>query len=159
MVRILEGIANNADRTQGDPYLLTEAVRGALKLQIVSDYVDENSVLRGITIDPGIERKLREGIHRDPEEGFVMALRPEFQLQLRDALVAEYNSIGSTGLFPVFIASRSIRAGIFSILERLFPAQSFAVIAHEEIPPDVRLEVVSEVTLQVKKQEEEMVQG
>ncbi len=154
MVRILEGIAGNADRTQGDPYLLTEAVRGTLKRQIAADYLDENNVLRCITIDAGIERRLREGIHRDPEEGFVMALRPDFQIALRDALVEQYNEALKNNRHPLFLTNRTIRAGIFYILERLYPARNFAVLAHEEIPNNVKVEPIGEVALRTKKEEE-----
>ncbi|MCB1321316.1 MAG: FHIPEP family type III secretion protein, partial [Leptospiraceae bacterium] len=69
MVKILETISNNADRTQGDPYLMTESVRQALRRQIVGDLIDDASNIKCITVDPQVDRRLREGIHRDPEEG------------------------------------------------------------------------------------------
>ncbi|MBE7439924.1 MAG: FHIPEP family type III secretion protein [Spirochaetales bacterium] len=152
MTRILETIASNAVRTAGDPYLLTEAVRQALRRQIAGEYADESGVISAITIEPGIDRRLREGIHRDPEEGFVMALKPDFQVALRDALIGEYQQVVKNGGHPVFISSREIRAGLFSIIQRHFPARSFAVLAHEEIPPDIRLNIVGQVAL--RRQEE-----
>ena len=153
MTRILETIANNADRCQGDPYLLTEAVRQALRRQIVGDYADENGTLRCITTEPAVDRRLREGIHRDPEEGFVMALKPDFQNALRDALAEEYQRAQEAGIQPVFLCSRAIRAGIFSILERIFPSRGFAVIAHEEIPPDVTIEAIGQVSVRARQEE------
>ena len=157
MVRILETIANNADRTHGDPYLLTEAVRQALHRQIVGEFEDENKRLNAITVEPAINRRLREGIHRDPEEGFVMALKPDFQVALRDALSDEYVKAQQSGRHPVFLCSRAIRAGIFYMLERLFPSRNFAVLAHEEIPADVQIEVVGQVSLRARQEEEELV--
>lgn len=157
MVRILEGISNHAERTQMDPYLLTEAVRQSLRRQIVAEYIDENKKLRCITIDPQIDRRLREGIHRDPEEGFVMALRPDFQVALREALTEQYRSAQADGRHAVFLCSRAIRAGIFYILERILPARSFTVLAHEEAPTDVQIEVVGQVAIRARQEEEQPV--
>ncbi len=154
MVKILETIANHAERTHRDPYLLTEAVRQSLRRQIVADYVDEDNKLKCLTIEPGIDRRLREGIHRDPEEGFVMALKPDFQIALRDALSESYQLASRQSQQPVFLCSREIRAGVFSILERLFPARNFAVLAHEEISSDVQLEVIGQVALRARQTEE-----
>lgn len=153
VVRILEAISNNHDRTQGDPYLMTESVRQALKRQIVGNYVDEKGVLKCIAIEPGVERRLREGIHRDPEEGFVMALHPDFQIAIRNGLVEQYNRVHSQGLIPVFLTARAIRAGIFYILERIYPVNSFAVLAHEEVPPDIQVELVGQVAHTGRKEE------
>ncbi len=154
MVRILESISNHADRTQNDPYLLTEAVRQSLRRQIVSEYVDDQNRLRTISVDPNVDRRLREGIHRDPEEGFVMALRPDFQAALRDAITERYQAAITEGRHPIFLCSRAIRAGIFYILERLFPARNFTVLAHEEIPHDVQVEVVDTVALRSRQEQE-----
>ncbi len=154
MVKILETVANHAERTQRDPFLLTEQVRQTLRRQIIGDLVTDENVLNCITIDPQIDRRLREGIHRDPEEGFVMALKPEFQAALRDALIAEYQAAQKDGRHAVFLASRAIRAGIFYILERLVPSRNFSVLAHEEIPPHVKLEVIGQVALRTRQEEE-----
>ena len=154
MVRILETISNNSERTHNDPYLLTEAVRQALSRQIVSEFIDENNNLRCITIEPQIDRRLREGIHRDPEEGFVMALKPEFQTALRDALSEEYKKAHESGVHPVFLTSRAIRAGVFYILERILPMRNFVVLAHEEIPSDIEVNVVGQVNIKQHAEEE-----
>ncbi len=153
MVKILEAISTHWDRVQRDPYLLTEAVRQSIRRQIVSDYIDQNKTLKVITIHPEIDQKLREGIHRDPEEGFILALSPEFQLTLQQVLIKEYQSSNEKGLFPIFLTSRAIRAGIFYILERLFPSKNFAVIAHEEIPPDIKLEQISMISTDILQKE------
>lgn len=153
MVRILESISNHAERTQGDPYLLTEAVRQNLSRQIVGEYVDEKNVLKAISIDPNIDRRLREGIHRDPEEGFVMALRPEFQVALREALTEHCQKAISEGRHPIFLCSRAIRAGVFYIMERLFPSRNFSVLAHEEIPADTEVEIVDTVSMRSRSEQ------
>ncbi len=152
MARIMEAIASNADRSQGDAYLLTEAVRQSLRRQIVSEYQDEKRMLRCISVHPDVDRRLREGIHRDPEEGFIMALKPDFQQALQQALAEEVQKANQQGYFPVFLTSRAIRSGLFNMLERLFPQRNFAVLAHEEIPNETKVEAVS--ILNLRKAEE-----
>lgn len=147
MSRIMEAIASNADRAQGDPYLLTESVRQALRRQIIAEYQDDSRTIRCISVHPDIDRRLREGIHRDPEEGFIMALKPDFQQALQQALAEEVAKANQQGYFPVFLVSRSIRAGLFTLLERLFPQRNFAVLAHEEITNDTNVETVSIMNL------------
>ncbi|MCB1139373.1 MAG: flagellar biosynthesis protein FlhA [Leptospiraceae bacterium] len=155
MVKILETISDHIDRGQPrDPYLITESVRQALKRQIVGELVGSDKKLRVITMDPGLDRRLREGIHRDPELGFVMSLKPEIQMALRDALEEEVRKSQDGGRNAIFLTSGSVRAGIFYILERLFPIRNFAVLAHEEIPTDIEVEPVSQVSLRSRQEEE-----
>ena len=145
MARILEIIADNSDRLQRDPYLLSETVRQNLRRQIMEDILDDKKELSCISIDPAAERLLRAGIHRDPEEGFVIALHPDFQEELHKALVEEYQKAQQAGHQPVFLCSSTVRAGVFRILERLLSSHYFHVLAHEEIPPDINVKVIGTV--------------
>ncbi len=155
MTKILETVSDHLDRGQPrDPYLITESVRQALKRQVVGDLLGSEKKLRVITLDPGLDRRLREGIHRDPELGFVMSLKPEVQVALRDALEDEVKKAQDAGRNAVFLTSSAVRAGIFYILERLFPIRNFAVLAHEEIPSDIDVEAVSQLSLRSRAEEE-----
>lgn len=159
MVKILETISDHLDRGQPrDPYLITESVRQALKRQIVGELVGSDKKLRVITMDPGLDRRLREGIHRDPELGFVMSLKPDVQMALREALEEEVRKSQDAGRSAVFLTSSSVRAGIFYILERLFPIRNFAVLAHEEIPTDIEVEPVGQVSIRSRQEEEAVAQ-
>ncbi|MFN3603080.1 MAG: flagellar biosynthesis protein FlhA [Leptonema sp. (in: bacteria)] len=153
IVKILEAISTNWEKSQKDPFLLTEAVRQSIRRQIVSDFIDQDKTLKVILIHPEVDQKLREGIHRDPEEGFILALHPEFQLSLQQALIQEYQKANEKGLYPIFLTSRSVRAGIFYLLERLFPSRNFAVIASEEIPPDIKVEQISIISTDILQKE------
>ncbi|HBS05858.1 MAG TPA: flagellar biosynthesis protein FlhA [Leptospiraceae bacterium] len=155
MTKILETVSDHLDRGQPrDPYLITESVRQALKRQVVGDLIGGEKKLRVITLDPGLDRRLREGIHRDPELGFVMSLKPDVQVALRDALEEEVKKSQDAGRNAVFLTSSAVRAGIFYILERLFPIRNFAVLAHEEIPSDIDVEAVSQLSLRSRAEEE-----
>jgi flagellar biosynthesis component FlhA len=76
-----------------------------------------------------------------------MALKPDFQQALQQALAEEVSKANQQGYFPLFLASRSIRAGLFTLLERLFPQRNFAVLAHEEITNETNVEAVSIMNL------------
>lgn len=152
MVKILEVIANLAEKSQGavDSYLATESVRLALRRQIVADYVHQGR-LQAITMQPDIERRLRDSIHSDPQEGYVLAMKPDLQQAIRDAFASELQAARERGItVPVFLSSRVVRGPLFDLLSRFLPAGGFAVLAHEEVPQGagIRVEVVGQVTLQ-----------
>ena len=134
-----------ADRVQSEPHLLSEAVRHSLGRQIVEDLIDDKKELHCISIEAQTERRLREGIHRDPEEGFVLALHPDFQDPLHNSLVAEYQKASKEGYIPVFLCSSTVRAGLFHVLQRILAASKFSVLSHEEIPRDINIKIIGQV--------------
>lgn len=150
MVRILEVIAGQAERLpQWDPYIVCEAVRFALRRQIVTEYVHDGA-LQAITVSPDIERRIRDAIHADPQEGYILALKPDLNLAIRDAFIAEYQGSAQKQRIPVFMSSRVIRGPLFDFLLRFLPQGSFAVLAHEEVPQGsgIKMEIVGQVALQ-----------
>ncbi len=153
MVRILEIIADTTDRLQGDLHLLSEAIRQNLRRQIMEDILTDKvdkKEIHCITMDPSVERILRNGIHRDPEEGFIIALHPEFQEILHSVLVEKYQKAQQEGHQSIFLCSSSVRAGLFRILERILTSHHFSVLAHEEIPPDISVKVIGNVAIPEK---------
>ena len=151
MNRILETIADQADRTGGDPFLLSEAIRINLKRQLIEDLImDDKKELHVVTLDATTERKIRDGLHRDPIEGFVVALHPDFHTILREKLLSVFKELSTEGNHVIFLCSSTIRAGLFHILERILPKKNFSVLSHEEIPNDITVKVVNKVKLDVK---------
>jgi flagellar biosynthesis protein FlhA len=152
MVKILEVVANLAEKTQPglvDPYIASESVRMALRRQIVADYVHEGK-LQCITMHPDVERRLRDGIHADPQEGYVLALKPELNQAIRDAFAAEMQAAREKGItIPVFLSSRVVRGPLYDLLARFLPPGNFAVLAHEEVPQGagIRVDVIGQVAL------------
>ena len=149
MVRILEVIAGQAEKQIYDPYIVSEAVRMALRRQIVADYI-QDGVLHCITVSPDIERRMRDAIHSDPTEGFILALKPDLNIAIRDAFVQEFQASQQKGKMPVFMSSRVIRSPLFDYLIRFLPAGNFTVLAHEEVPQGagIKVEVSGQVALQ-----------
>ncbi len=161
LVRILETIANHCESSGKDPYLLTEFVRQGLRRQIISNYLDDSKTLRVIVIDPKMELKIREAIQRDPEEGFILTLKPELLIQIREALLKQYRNALNQSVFPIFLTSRSIRAAIFSLLERVVSAKNFAVISQEETIADMKISIfaTAQLTNPLKQKSKSLTEG
>ena len=152
MVAILETLADNSERVR-DPVILTELVRQRLGRQIVQAY-QHDGVLNCIQIDPMIENILRSAITYDEKEGRILALDPHDQIKIRDAFIDSFNEVQKNKHFPVFLAATEIRTGIFMMLEREISARAFAVLAYEELPPDIQPRIVGQALL--KEEEEEV---
>ncbi|MDH5720103.1 MAG: flagellar biosynthesis protein FlhA [Spirochaetia bacterium] len=150
LVAIFETMADNAEKTK-DPVLLTEMVRQRLGRQVVNQYADKNK-LKIIQIDPMIENEMRASLSYDEREGRIIALDPHLQVQFRDAFINAFNDVNSKGNFPVFLTSAEIRTGIFSLLERELNTRTFAVIAFEELPSDIDIEVSGHAILKDKEE-------
>lgn len=146
MPLILENIANNAQRIK-DADLLYELVRRPLGRQIVSAYLDENSVLDIIQVDPEIENIMRGSVSYDESEGKIFAMDPRDQIAIRDGLVQAYNEVQAKEYLPIFLVSSEIRAGIVMILEREISMRNFVVLAYEEMPPNVQLNILTSVSI------------
>jgi flagellar biosynthesis protein FlhA len=144
---ILETLADYGQRVQ-NPELLTDIVRQRLARQIVSPYLDKNKTLFAAVIDPQIEYDVRGNITIDDRDGRVLALDPHYRERLRSALLRSYNTMQAEGRFPVFVCGSEIRAVIADILSREISTRSFAVIAYEEIPRDVRFVELTKVIME-----------
>ena len=145
MVSILESLADHAERIK-DAVLLTEYVRQRLGRQIVLNYMEDNE-FKAIQVDPLIENVLRSAISYDEQEGRIFALDPHEQIRIRDAFIETYNRMQENKVFPVFLAGTEVRTGIFMMLERELNSRMFAVIAYEELPPDIHPNIVGQVIL------------
>jgi flagellar biosynthesis protein FlhA len=151
MITILETFANNLQTR--NPDILTEQVRKSLARQIVMDYSDENKELSVITIQAELERILRSGLSARDTGGKVIAMSPNRQNEIRDALTSAVEMSLQDGRFPVFLTTSDLRLAIFTLLERLFNTNKFAVLSHDEIPSEIR--VVQAGEAKIEKQEEE----
>lgn len=146
MVSILETIADNIDKTK-EPVLLAEFVRRRLGRQIVGSYL-QNGTLDVVQLDPEVEAELRAAVTFDEREGLLFTMDPHRQVAIRDAFIQAYSEAQQKGMIPVFLTSAEIRAGIYMMLERELKPRTFAVLAYEELPGDVQVNVVGHVILQ-----------
>jgi flagellar biosynthesis protein FlhA len=153
---IFESLADHGGKIK-DPVTLTEYVRKQLGRQIVSHYL-ENGVLKAVQVDPYIENILRDSITYDEKDGRIYAIDPQEQMQIRDSFIKTFNELQKVGTFAVFLTGSDVRMGVFMILERELTSRVFAVIAYDEIPSDVKVDIINQVIHgeQLNKEEEVM---
>ncbi len=142
MVTIMETLANYVDITK-DMSLLVEYVRLALRKQIIKRLMDEDGIIRVIAIDPKIEERLIQAVHRDPVEGAMLALLPEDQNVLLEAFRRAIKNIQDKKISPIVITNSQLRFAIFDFLSREFPRIN--VISYSEVEPPAKLEIVETV--------------
>ncbi|MCS6971972.1 MAG: flagellar biosynthesis protein FlhA [Leptospiraceae bacterium] len=144
---ILETLADYGQRLQ-NPELLTDIVRQRLGRQIVAPYLDKNKTLFAAVLDPQIEYDIRSNTTIDDRDGRVVALDPHYRERLRAALLAAYGQMQKDGRFPVFVCGSDARAAVAYILAREMPTRSFAVLAYEELPREIRFVEAARVALE-----------
>jgi len=144
---ILETMADYGQRVQNSE-LLTDIVRQRLSRQIVTPYLDKNKTLFAAVVDPQIEYDVRGNITIDERDGRVLAIDPHYRERLRAVLVNAYNKMQAEGKIPVFVCGSEVRSSISEVLSREISTRSFAVIAFEELPRDVKFVEVTKVILE-----------
>jgi len=151
MVTILETFANNLHTRNAD--IITEQVRQALARQIVMDYLNENNELLAITLQPELERILRSGLSARDAGGRVIAMSPHRQKEIKDALTKAVEVSLTQNRFPIFLTTNDLRLALFTLLERLFNTNKFAVLSHDEVPGDITVIQVGEAIIERKEEE------
>ena len=109
--------------------------------------------LQIVQVDPALENELRAAVTYDDQEGRVFALEPAAQIRIRDAFIRAYNETQNQGYFPIFLTSGEVRAGVFMLLERELNSRQFAVLAYEELPTEVKLEMIGQVVIEEQSED------
>ncbi len=138
---ILEVLADFGPRTR-DPELLTEYVRQALARQICAEYVDEQNVLRVVTLAPELEREILDAI-RQAETGEYVPLQPARANAIAQATAEAIRPLVSAGYDPIALTSAQVRRFFRRIVERHVP--KIVVLSYHEIDPAVRLESMGQI--------------
>lgn len=133
LARILECLADHVGVTK-DPDLLTEFVRVRLAANICEDYVNHDKVLNVISLDPEMERGLRQSVHRDGM-GLQLNLDPREGQQMLSSLAREIEGLRERGLQPIVLTAPDVRPALRRLCERSFP--TLVVMSWNEIAPGV----------------------
>lgn len=141
--RILESLADHVSITK-DPDMLTEFVRVRLAPHICVDYVNNDKVLNVMTLDPEIERSLRQAIHRDAL-GLQLNLDPREGQQILACLSKEIEGMRERGLQPIALTAPDVRPALRRLCERNFP--NLVVLSWNEIAPGVQVNSLTMASL------------
>jgi flagellar biosynthesis protein FlhA len=139
---ILETLADYGGITK-DPEMLTEFVRQSLGRYIVEQYATDSDSLNVISLDREVEDLIADAVQIS-EQGSYLAIEPGAAQRILASIRRSADRFDQTGTNPVLIASPNIRRHVKKLTERFMP--SLAVISHNEIPPNIKIQSLGVVT-------------
>lgn len=143
MVTILESLADCKGINEVDT--LTEISRQGLSRHICKSLLDENGILKVISLDPQLEQMLGNALQK--MDGTVqLAIDPNTASRLLERIRNKIEEVMQEGHSPILLCSSALRLSIKRLTERIAPR--LTVLAYQEIPTSVRLESVGLISIQ-----------
>ena len=131
LLTIIESLADHAPHSK-DTDELTESVRQSLARTITSSFRGPEGLIPVMTIDPQIERVIRERA----EEG--ITLEPQVAQRIMTAVQQAVETFGRRGLLPVFLTATGVRRHLRQLISHYLP--QIAVLSHNEIAGGVKIQ-------------------
>ena len=131
LLTIIETLADHAAHSK-DTDELTEYVRQALARTITSSFRGPEGLIPVMTIDPQIERMIRERA----QEG--ITIEPQVAQRIMTAVQQAVETFGKRGLLPVFLTAASVRRHLRQLIGQYLP--QIAVLSHNEISGGVKIQ-------------------
>ncbi len=131
LLTIIETLADHAPGTK-DTDELTEFVRQALARTITSSFRTADGVIPVMTIDPQIERMIRERV----QEG--ISIEPQAAQRIMTAVQRSVENFTKRGLLPVFLTGANVRRHLRQLISHYLPQT--AVLSHNEIADGVKIQ-------------------
>ncbi len=145
LTTILETLADYSPKTR-EMDALAEFTRAALARQICQQYVDEDGMLRVLTLAPSLEQELRGAVQMTPT-GQMLAIEPGLAQSIIKNLSDEMEIWADQGYHPVLLCSGQIRLPVRRLVERALP--TLIVMAYTEIVAGVDVEALGTVQAEV----------
>jgi flagellar biosynthesis protein FlhA len=143
LLTIVETLADYAVLTK-DPDLLTEYVRNKLSRSIISPYIGEDGFLKLITMDPGVEDLLLQGIQK-AEHGSYLSIDPKIADSIIASIKQEAEKAMSKNIQPILLTSPVIRRHLKKMVEYFIP--SLMVLSQSELLSDIGFKSIGKVGL------------
>ena len=141
---ILETLGDYAGRTK-DLDVLTEFTRNALARTICKQHVDESGKLWCVTLDPALEDLISGHVQRSEGGGLSNTMPPNTQQQIQSRAADKVSELTAAGRSGVILCSPAVRSSVRKLIEPALP--TVAVLAYNEVVPDVEVEAVGMVGL------------
>lgn len=135
---VVEAIGDKARLTR-DVSMLAEYARQALGRTIVAPYLDSESTLRAIALDPSLEQEIAESLVQTADGEF-LAMDPVRAHALVDICAEQVDHALAHGGRPVMLCSARVRRHLRRLWEQRLP--QLAVCSYNEIAPGVSVETV-----------------
>jgi flagellar biosynthesis protein FlhA len=143
LLTIVETLADYAVLTK-DPDLLTEYVRNKLSRSIINPYIGEDGFLKLITMDPGVEDLLLQGIQK-AEHGSYLSIDPKIADSIISSIKQEAEKAMSKNIQPILLTSPVIRRHLKKMVEYFIP--SLMVLSQSELLSDIGFKSIGKVSL------------
>jgi flagellar biosynthesis protein FlhA len=140
---ILETLADSAKVSKDIGYL-SESVRQRLGPMICQSLVSQQNVLQVLTLDPGIELQLSQGLQ--PGDGSAPAVDPRLTELVMRQLAQQVERMMKSNLMPVLLCAPELRRHIRTLSERMMP--HLRVISLLEVPSTIELRAFASVSIQ-----------
>jgi flagellar biosynthesis protein FlhA len=143
LLTIVETLADYAVLTK-DPDLLTEYVRNKLSRSIINPYIGEDGFLKLITMDPGVEDLLLQGIQK-ADHGSYLSIDPKIADSIIASIKQEAEKAMSKNIQPILLTSPLIRRHLKKMVEYFIP--SLMVLSQSELLSDIGFKSIGKVNL------------
>ena len=143
LLTIVEVLADYAPLSK-DPDLLTEYVRQKLARSILHPYIQSDNVLPLIPLDQKVEELLGNSIQQTDQGAFLSA-DPGMIQSVSEAIKSVSDKVMETNLQPIILCSPVLRRHLRRIAEQIAPG--IMVISHAEIPPNIRIQALNNISL------------
>ncbi len=140
---ILETLADYASGVQNMD-VLTEYVRHRLARTITKQYQLQDGSLPLMTVDKTVEDVLAGALHRTDQEVY-LTLDPNTAQKIITAVSRAVEQFARLNFNPLLLCSPVVRPHLKKLTERFFP--TLAVLSHNEIAPEAKLQSLGTVTL------------
>jgi flagellar biosynthesis protein FlhA len=147
-IRNVEAIVEtliDTGRASKDAAFLIEAARRRLGHSICQSLVGEGGALHVLTIDPGLESQLMQGVRAGGPAPQAVALEPRLAEQFVTRLVQSAERMMKSNFLPVLLCSPELRRHVRALSERVMP--HLRVLSMLEIPQAIELKSYGVVAL------------
>ena len=127
------------------PEKLAEYARRRLSRTITSKFTSPDGMLPLVSLTPSLERTLTEAVQQS-DEGSYLSIEPQVAQLLITKLSKSAEKFMEMGQTPLLLASSHVRPALARFVERFVPG--FAVMSHQEIAPNTRVQSLGVVNLE-----------
>ncbi len=138
---ILETLGDYAPRVK-DPILLTEYVRHRLARTICTRLRDRENRMFVVTLDPGLEDKIKAGFEHNEHGMFIRMSPPAVEATCRK-IAAEVEKLTAANHPPIVLVSPQIRAALKHMTAPHLP--HLIILSYNEITRDTKIESMAMV--------------
>ena len=131
LLTIIETLADHAPNIK-ETDELTELVRQSLSRTITTAFRSVDGLIPVMTVDPQIERLIRERA----QEG--ISIEPQNAQRIMAAVQTAVEVFGRRGLLPVFLTASGVRRHLRQLISHYLP--QIAVLSHNEIASGARIQ-------------------